>query len=277
MRLGPRHSEEVSLHVREGEVFGLLGHNGAGKTTLLEVVSTLLLPTDGRVRVCGYDVVRQAAQVREVTSYCASGSKAFYPRLTGAGNLEFFPMLNDLPPRQAKEKTREALNLVGLDEAAHTPFQCYSDGMNQRLVLARALLTGAPVLLLDEPTKGLDPLMQCEMQRFLRRTLVDKLGRTVLLVTHNLAEAEAVCDRVAILSHGVVVREGDSREVSRWAAGTGRLAEVTPNAAAAAGYGPLSPQKKGSGVSSSAMTSSFFNEKCQGQRLPTPLVFSLVS
>ena len=225
----------VSLHVDEGEVLGLLGPNGAGKTTLLEILSTLLLPTSGRARLGGYDVMTQAAQARRVTSYCGSTLQAFYPRLTGAENLEFFAVLNDLPPRQAREQLRDALNLVGLTDAAHTTFQRYSDGMKQRLALARALLTAARIVLLDEPTKGLDPRMQVEMQRFLRRTLVERLGCTVLLVTHSVAEAEAVCDRVAILQRGVIVRVGKPREVSRWAAGGGHLSEVLPGAAAAAG------------------------------------------
>ena len=220
----------VSLHV--DEVLGLLGPNGAGKTTLLEILSTLLLPTSGRARIGGYDVMTQAAQVRRVASYCGSTLQAFYPRLTGAENLEFFAVLNDLSPRQAREQLRDTLNLVGLADAAHTTFQCYSDGMKQRLALARALLTGARIVLLDEPTKGLDPLMQLEMQRFLRRTLVERLGRTVLLVTHSVAEAEAVCDRVAILQRGVIVRVGKPREVSRWAAGGGHLSEVLPGTAA---------------------------------------------
>ena len=183
----------VSLHVDEGEVLGLLGPNGAGKTTLLEILSTLLLPTSGRARLGGYDVMTQAPQVRQVTSYCGSTLQAFYPRLTGAENLEFFAVLNDLPPRQAREQLRDALNLVGLADAAHTTFQCY------------------------------------------RRTLVERLGRTVLLVTHSVAEAEAVCDRVAILQRGVIVRVGKPREVSRWAAGGGHLSEVLPGATTAAG------------------------------------------
>ena len=225
----------VSLHVGEGEVFGVLGPNGAGKTTLLEILSTLLLPTSGSVRVSGFDVVSEAARVRQITSYCGSTLQAFYPRLTGFQNLEFFAVLNDLPPRQAAEKIREAFSLVGLDEAAHTRYQCYSDGMKQRLALARALVTGAPVLLLDEPTRGLDPLMQREVQRFVRRTLVDQLGRTVLLVTHNVAEAEAVCDRVVLLRDGLIVWGGAPRELSRWVAGRGYLSKVSPKTTNVAG------------------------------------------
>ena len=142
----------ISLEVFPGEILGVIGPNGAGKTTLLEVLATLLLPTSGEAWVCGYQVVKEAAQVRRVVSYCPSPSQSFYPRLTGVGNLEFFALLNDCPPREAKEKIREVLDLVGMDGARQAPFQRYSEGMKQRLSLARALLTDPSVLLLDEPT-----------------------------------------------------------------------------------------------------------------------------
>jgi ABC-2 type transport system ATP-binding protein len=204
---------EVSLEVSTGCVLGLVGPNGAGKTTLLEILSTLLLPTSGRAWVCGYEVVREAAQVRKVVSYCPSVSQSFYPRLTGVGNLEFFALLNDIPPRQAKEKIEAVLNLVGMDGTRHVPFQHHSEGMKQRLSLARALLIDPAVLLLDEPTRSLDPLLQGEMRKFLRSTLVEKLGKTVLLVTHSLAEAEEVCDRLAILHQGSLISVGTPAEV----------------------------------------------------------------
>ena len=222
----------ISLEVRPGEVLGLLGPNGAGKTTLLEILSTLLLPTSGRAWVCGYEVVNQAAQVRKVVGYCPSASQSFYPRLTGVGNLEFFAVLNDFRPREAKEKIGMVLDLVGMDGASNAPFQWYSEGMKQRLSLARALLTDPPVLLLDEPTKSLDPLLQGEVRRFLRTTLVEKLGKTVLLVTHSLAEAEEVCDRLAIIYRGKSLSVGTPEEV-REAFGGGDLAAALERAVGA--------------------------------------------
>ena len=204
----------VSISVRRGEAVGLLGPNGAGKTTLLEILASLLLPTSGEVRVCGHDAGREPARVKELTAYSASVAQSFYPRLSGAQNLEFFALLNDLPPRIVRDRIREVLSLVGLERARHTTFQCYSDGMKQRLALARALLREAPVLLLDEPTKALDPQKQSQVRQFIRRTLVDELGRTVLLVTHSLAEAQATCDRVVLLREGTVARVGAPAEIS---------------------------------------------------------------
>lgn len=210
----PRHYalKDVDLEVATGSVVGLLGPNGAGKTTLLEILATLLLPDGGSARVGGHDIRRQAAKVRGVIAHCAASAQAFYPRLTGADNLEFFAALNDLPPEKARERVRWALDRVGIDGAAHSRVQCYSEGMKQRLGLARALLTNRSILLLDEPTRSLDPVAQREFWRLLR-TLVGTLGKTVLLVTHSVAEAQAVCDRVAILQDGTLVRTGTPAEV----------------------------------------------------------------
>ena len=203
----------VSLEVAAGECLALLGPNGAGKTTLLEILSTLLLPTSGQARIAGHEVVKEAAAVRRVLGYCPSGSDNFYPRLTGASNLEFFAVLNDLSPQQARARARQVLELVGIDGAAGVAFQRYSDGMKQRLALGRALVAEPKVLLLDEPTRGLDPVFQGEIRKFLRRTLVEKMGKTVLLVTHSLAEAEEVAGRLAILHEGRVVAAGTPAEI----------------------------------------------------------------
>ena len=203
----------VALDVATGEIVGLLGPNGAGKTTLLEILATLLLPDGGRGEVGGYDLLRQAAQVRTAISYCAASVQAFYPQLSGLENLEFFAALNDIPRRKTPPRIREALDCVGINGAAFKKVQCYSEGMKQRLALARVLLTGAPVLLFDEPTRSLDVDAQREFWRLLRETLVARLGKTVLLVTHSVAEAKAVCDRVAILDDGRIARVGAPAEV----------------------------------------------------------------
>ena len=167
------------------------------------------------MRVGGYDAVRQAAQVRKVVGYCPSATESFYPRLTGWENLEFFGLLNDLPLGKAKQKIGATLNLVGMEGARAVPFQRLSQGMKQRLALARALLTDPPILLLDEPTKSLDPLLQVDLGQFLRRNLAGQLGKTIVMVTHSLAEAESVCHRIAILNQGSLVAVGTPDEVKK--------------------------------------------------------------
>ena len=205
----------ISLEIAAGEVFGLLGPNGAGKTTLVEILATLLLPSGGQARVCGHDVVSEAAKARTLTGYCPSAAESFYPRLDAVENLEFFALLHDFTVSGAAAKITALLNLVGLADARGVQFQKLSQGMKQRLSLARALLTDPPVLLLDEPSKSLDPLLQIEIWRFLRDQLTKKMGKTILLVTHSLAEAESVCDRIAILNEGRIVSLGSVAEVKQ--------------------------------------------------------------
>jgi ABC-2 type transport system ATP-binding protein len=223
----------INLEIREGEILGLLGPNGAGKTTLVEILATLLLPTSGRAVVCGNDVVSDAAEVRKVVSYCASTTENFYPRLSVIRNLEFFAILNDLPPREAREKIQLTLEHLGLEEKGGVPFQHYSDGMKQRLALARALLKEPRLVLLDEPTRSLDPISQGEIRKLIRGLLIERLGKTVLLVTHSLIEAELVCDRLAILHRGRIIALGTVEEVKRTWGGTD-LASAFENAIGAA-------------------------------------------
>ena len=203
---------DVSLEAGAGEVLGLLGPNGAGKTTLIEILATLLLPDTGSASVCGYDVVREPRQVRSSIGYAPSDTGTLYPRLTGAGNLRFFAVLREVESGRIGPRVAELFELVGLTRARDDRFERYSDGMKARLSLARALLADPPVLLLDEPTKSLDPLLQIEIREFMRDTLARALGKTVLLITHSLEEAAAVCDRVAILHEGRVVHVGPPGE-----------------------------------------------------------------
>jgi ABC-2 type transport system ATP-binding protein len=203
----------VDLEVRRGEVFGLLGPNGAGKTTLLKIFSTLLLPTSGRAAISGYDVVAAPSKVRQAMGYCLDTERSFYYRLTGYQNLVFFATLNNLSPGEAARRVLETIEVVGLDGAADVRFMSYSKGMQQKLGLARALLTDPGVLLLDEPTKSLDPGGATAFRRFLRGTLAEKLGKTILLVSHTLEECRDCCDRMAIMDRGRIVFRGDWPEV----------------------------------------------------------------
>ena len=204
---------DVSLSVRFGEIVGIVGHNGAGKTTLLEILATLVLPTSGTAAVCGHDVVRAAAQVRSCLAYSGGAAGAFYPRLTGEQNLELFAVLNDLSRAEARDRASMLLEELGLADARTHLFQTYSEGMKHRLSLARALVADPAVLLLDEPTRSFDGAFRHHVHRLLRRRIDENRSRAVVLVTHSLAEAEALCDRVYVLDRGSINWVGSARAV----------------------------------------------------------------
>ena len=195
----------VNLEVSEGTIVGLMGPNGAGKTTLLEILSTLQLPSTGRALIYGWDVGVDAAKARQLVGYCPCGFESFYPRLSATANLEFFAALHGLSGRAARPRLDAIFNVLEVNGSRHVEFQRHSTGMKQKLALARALVGDPPLLLLDEPTKSLDPAAQREVWALLRTKLVGDLGKTILLVTHSLMEAQAVCDRVVALEDGRIV------------------------------------------------------------------------
>ena len=195
--------QSVTLDVERGEVFGIVGPNGAGKTTLLKILSTLLLPSQGAARINGADLIRGAAAVRRSVGLATGEERGFYWRLTGSENLEFFAGLRGFGPREAQRRAAHVLELVDLRPMADEQLTRYSTGMRQRLGLARALLGDPRVLLLDEPTRSLDPLAAQSVQAMIRRLAADE-HVTVLIATHNLDEAECVCRRVAILADGAL-------------------------------------------------------------------------
>jgi ABC-2 type transport system ATP-binding protein len=205
----------VSLQVEGGELFGLLGPNGAGKTTLVKMLSTLILPNAGRAAICGRDVVTQAQEVRSIVGLVDCQERSFFWRLTGRQNLRFFAALHGLYGARADARIDELLALVDLSAHADRRFMGYSTGMRQRLSIARGLLAAPPVVLMDEPTRSLDPVVARDLRAFIREKLVDGLGHTVLLVTHRLEEAEALCDRVAIMNHGRIVACGRVKEIKK--------------------------------------------------------------
>jgi ABC-2 type transport system ATP-binding protein len=196
----------VSFEVAEGELFGLLGPNGAGKTTTIKMLITLLIPTAGSARVLGYDVVQDAAAVRRRIGFIFGGDRGVYERLSGLDNLRYFAELYGVEPRSQKRRIAELLDLVGLTGREHERVEGYSRGMKQRLHIARGLLHDPPVMFLDEPTIGLDPVGAREL-RGLVSNLVEA-GKTLLLTTHYMFEADALCDRIAVIAHGRIVAEG---------------------------------------------------------------------
>jgi ABC-2 type transport system ATP-binding protein len=196
--------DAVSLTVGSGRVFGVLGPNGSGKTTLLRIICTLLHPSAGRVEVLGDDPTISPGAVRRRLGAALGGERALYWRLTGRENLLYAGALYDLPPGVASTRAGELLRLVDLDDRADDLVERYSSGMRQRLALARALVLDPPLLVLDEPTAGLDPQAAAAIRRLLQR-LREARTRTIVMATHNLADAEQLCDEVAILDRGRLV------------------------------------------------------------------------
>jgi ABC-2 type transport system ATP-binding protein len=205
----------VDLRVATGEIFGLLGPNGAGKTTLVKILSCLVLPDRGRALVAGIDVT-QENRVKPRIGLVHSDERSFYWRLTGRENMRFFARLYDLPGARIDARIDELLRRVDLVEAADRRFSGYSSGMKQRLAIARALLHDPPILLMDEPTRSLDPASALALRAFVKDELKRRDGKTILLATHNLREAEALCDRIAVLVEGTVRQTGTVAEVRRW-------------------------------------------------------------
>ncbi|MEW5944886.1 MAG: ABC transporter ATP-binding protein [bacterium] len=195
----------VNLDVSEGEVVALVGRNGAGKTTLLKTLSSLVLPTSGAARIGGVDVVREPQKAKRLIGLVTGDERSFYWRLTGQANLELFAALHDMRGRISRGRVAETLDLVGLTDRARTSFKSYSTGMRQRLALARALLHDPRVLLLDEPTKGLDPAMKTRFLQLVKDGLAAKENRTVLFATHQLDEAGKVAHRIVLIEAGRIV------------------------------------------------------------------------
>lgn len=190
----------VDLEIEVGEVRGLLGPNGAGKTTLVKILSTVLIPTEGKASVMGHDVVREPSAVRPLIGIVFGGDRGLHYGLTSRETLEYWAALYDVPLKRTRERIGELLERVGLAERADQRVETFSRGMKQRLHLARGLVSDAKVLFLDEPTVGMDPLAARDFRKLVRELKGE--GRTILITTHDMAEAEAVCDRVAMIDKG---------------------------------------------------------------------------
>ena len=204
--------DRVSLEVARGECVAILGQNGSGKSTLVRILATLLLPDGGRARVFGHDVVREARAVRHVVNR-VSVEASFFKRMSAAENLAYAARFYGLTPRMTRDQIPEILGRVGFPvRRAREPMEKLSRGMQQKVALARALLTSPTLLLLDEPTTGLDPRSKREVQAFITemRAVHDT---TILLCTHDLAEADALAERVGILHEGRLLGLGTTGEI----------------------------------------------------------------
>ncbi len=207
--------DRIDFEINEGELFGLLGPNGAGKTTTVKILCTLLEPTEGHAFVKGYDVVKEAARVRKIVNMVAGGERMLYYRLTGRENLEYFADLYDVPKREVSTRVNRLLELVGLPDRADDEVEKYSKGMRQRLQICRGLINDPEVLFLDEPTLGLDVNIAKDIRKFIQEKIVKEQGKTVLLTTHYMYEAEEMCDRVGFLNKGKLVAVGRIEELKR--------------------------------------------------------------
>jgi ABC-2 type transport system ATP-binding protein len=213
----------VSFEIEQGELYGLLGPNGAGKTTTIKMLITLLIPTTGTASVLGFDVVKDAREVRKRIGYVFGGERGVYERLSGLDNLRYFAELYGVPPKEIRPRIDYLLDLVGLKGREKERAEGYSRGMKQRLHIARGLLHDPPVVFLDEPTIGLDPIGARELRATIA-SLADG-GKTILLTTHYMFEADALCDRIAVINKGQIVAEGTPGDLKRGVA-SGAVVEV---------------------------------------------------
>jgi len=194
----------IDLAIRPGELFGLLGPNGSGKTTTIKCLSTILIPDEGTVTVNGFDIQKETAMVRASLGMVVGGERTLYWKLTARDNLLFFASLYKMKKNYAKKRVDELLDVFELSERADERLEDYSTGMRQKVTIARALLHDPPILLLDEPTLGLDPGFSRQLRKQIR-SLSEEQGKTVLLTTHYMAEADQLCDRVAFINKGNIV------------------------------------------------------------------------
>lgn len=196
----------VDLTVKKGELFGLLGPNGAGKTTFVKCLSTLLLPNKGTAIINGHDIVTDPIAARECIGITTGGERTLYWKLSGRDNLRYFAALYGLSPDDANQRIDYLMGIMGLEEKQNERIEKYSTGMRQKVSICRALIHDPPILLLDEPTLGLDPSFSRFIRSFIKKDLNKKQGKTILLTTHYMDEADQLCDRIAIMNEGNIVK-----------------------------------------------------------------------
>lgn len=199
----------ISLAVKEGEIFGLIGHNGAGKTTTLRMISTLLRITSGSITVYGYDVATEAEKVRQIISYLPEDAGA-YKELTGRAYLEFIARF--FAEGEAKDAmVQKGIALADLGERIDSKVDTYSKGMMRRLLIARAIMPSPKLAIMDEITSGLDVVNAYEIREIIRE--IAKNGVTVIISSHNMFEVDMLCNRVGIINHGNLVGLGTPKEL----------------------------------------------------------------
>jgi len=202
--------EDLSLQIEKGELFGLLGPNGAGKTTTINVLCGLIKPSSGTAKVCSFDVQREMGKVKELIGVCPQET-AIYPYLTGAENVELFGNLHSMTDENIKKRRNMLLEKLGLTQEAKRKAEKYSGGMKRRLSLILALIHDPQIAFLDEPTVAMDPQSRHAVWDFIRE--LKKIGKTIILTTHYMEEAEALCDRVGIIDNGKLIALGPPKDL----------------------------------------------------------------
>jgi ABC-2 type transport system ATP-binding protein len=206
--------DSVSFSVYTGELFGLLGPNGAGKTTLFKLLTASTTPDTGTAEILGHDAINEMRKVRSLVSCVWANERNLFWRLSARENLRLFTALYNMRPAEGTQRINEVLENVELADTGEKMVATFSSGMRQRLLIARALIPRPKLLLLDEPTRSLDPISARRFREFLRTEIVGRQGCTVALATHNSEEAMELCDRVAILDHGRLLAVGNTRALS---------------------------------------------------------------
>lgn len=228
----------ISFEIKQGEFFGLLGPNGSGKSTLIKIASGILSPDSGSVMVDGYDIVRETAQARASMTTIPSANWLIYDfAISLQANLEVWAALYGYSRKEAAERAIRALEIVGLQDRVNDHPGVLSSGMRQRFAIARGLMVATPIFLLDEPTANIDPNSAKQIRDFIRLQLNRQLGQTVLMATHDMAEAEALCDRVAIIDKGKLLACGTISELKSML--PGQMVKFFVRGATEAGVGAL--------------------------------------
>lgn len=194
----------ISFNVYKGEIFGILGPNGAGKTTIIKILSTMLAPTSGYAKIFGYDTFLNDIKIRNRINFIFGGELGLYGRLTAYENMVYFANLYNVKSDEINKKVNELLNLVGITEFKNKRVEIFSKGMKQKLQIARGLINNPDVLFLDEPTIGLDPVASNNLKEIIKKLKSEE--KTIILTTHYMAEADELCDRIAILNKGNILK-----------------------------------------------------------------------
>ncbi len=206
--------DDVSFTLEEGCLLGLVGPNGSGKTTLIRILAGIILPDQGRAFINGFDVVSDGARAKSAIGVVLGENRSFYPRLTGRQNLEVFASFQNIPAQSISKKIDELSDLFKIQEYLEVSFQEYSSGIKQRFALIRGLMNNAPILLLDEPTKNLDPVIAKDFLSFVKHGLIARKNKTVILATHILSEISDVADDIVILVQGKIKAKGPLKELN---------------------------------------------------------------